>query len=141
MMTGVHCTVVMDCCHSGTVLDLPYTFGADDKEMSREAGFNMDIVRDGEQARREKEQDEAAGNSPRKEKTPKSPRKDDQKKSKKDSSDGKKNKKRKEDEDEDEIEVGPQTDASGVPQLPIRKAAPREKAKKPPPKKWQFWRK
>lgn len=33
MRAGVTCTVLMDCCHSGTVLDLPYRFSADDSEM------------------------------------------------------------------------------------------------------------
>jgi len=33
MRKGVTCTVLMDCCHSGTVLDLPYRFSADDNQM------------------------------------------------------------------------------------------------------------
>ena len=33
MRKGVTCTVLMDCCHSGTVLDLPYRFNADDDKM------------------------------------------------------------------------------------------------------------
>ena len=33
MRKGVNCTVLMDCCHSGTVLDLPYRFSADDSKM------------------------------------------------------------------------------------------------------------
>lgn len=45
MRKGVTCTVLMDCCHSGTVLDLPYKFGADDKVATEEEGFNMEVVR------------------------------------------------------------------------------------------------
>ena len=37
---AVHCTIVMDCCHSGTVADLPYTFGADDAVPHVEAKFD-----------------------------------------------------------------------------------------------------
>jgi len=41
MRAGVNCTVLMDCCHSGTVLDLPYRFSADDSQMRIDNGFNL----------------------------------------------------------------------------------------------------
>lgn len=39
MPKDVTCTVLMDCCHSGTVLDLPYRFSADDSKMRRDQAF------------------------------------------------------------------------------------------------------
>jgi hypothetical protein len=41
MKKGVTVTVVMDCCHSGTVMDLPYVFDSGTNGMKIEKNFNF----------------------------------------------------------------------------------------------------
>lgn len=41
MKKGVHCCVLMDCCHSGTAMDLPYVYDSQDSTMRIEKNFNF----------------------------------------------------------------------------------------------------
>jgi len=150
MRKGVHTTVIMDCCHSGTVLDLPYKFGATDRAMSREEGFNMEIVREAVRPKKVTKEDIEAARERSKQRH-KEQRKEERKRAEREAKG----------EPPDEPPVGPKLAPNGAPVLPTRPAPKarvqpaEEEAKKgrrhhkpkvegappAPAKAWQFWKK
>lgn len=44
LKAGVFVTSLMDCCHSGTILDLPYSFTAGEDDMHEVEGFNFGMI-------------------------------------------------------------------------------------------------
>jgi hypothetical protein len=108
MRAGVTCTVLMDCCHSGTVLDLPYKFGANDSKVTIENGFNMEPVT--EAVRSERPSEEKIKEARRQRKQEKRLQ-------------AKEDAKRAKEEEEDQGPLGPKTAPNGQPVLPTRRAA------------------
>jgi hypothetical protein len=107
MRNGVTCTVLMDCCHSGTVLDLPYKFGADDSKVSTEDRFNMAPISEAVRPER-----------PSEEKIKEARRERQQEKRRK----AKEEAKRAKEEEEDQGPLGPKHAPNGQPVLPTRRA-------------------
>lgn len=59
MKKGVNVTVLMDCCHSGTVLDLPYTYSSGDQKMRTEKNFDFGDGKNATNAKKQKEMEKA----------------------------------------------------------------------------------
>jgi hypothetical protein len=115
MKKGVHCTVLMDCCHSGTVLDLPYKLAAGQTKSKREVGFNTEIVREAVRPRK-KTMEEIKQIKKQKAKKAAQERKMQEAAAKENTSG---------EEPAEEVIVGPKLAPNGQPVLPVRAPAPR----------------
>lgn len=160
MRAGIHTTVLMDCCHSGTVMDLPYKFGATDRAMSREDGFNMEIITEAKRPKKVTQEDIKAAKAriknQKREKEKEEQRRAEREARGRPAADG-----------DDDEPVGPKLAPNGAPVLPTR-PAPRARVEQPavdeddedgkkkkrnrnkqrvegapptPGKAWQFWKK
>ena len=114
-MNSVHCTMLMDCCHSGSVADLPYKMGADDPTMHIEKGFNTDTVEEIAAKRKAKANQRVDENG-------------------KPIRGGGAH--HREPVAENHVEPLPYNPEKG---FVVRMAKPKKKAEPPPPPSWQFW--
>jgi hypothetical protein len=118
MKKGVHCTVLMDCCHSGTVLDLPYKLAAGQTKSKREVGFDTEIVREAVRPRKKTmEEIKAIKKQRTKKEAQERKRQEAAAKGSNDNNNG---------EEPEEVVVGPKLAPNGQPVLPIRAPRPQQ---------------
>ncbi len=85
---GVHVVAIVDCCHSGTAMDLPYVCGVGENEIRRSEGFKMPATgmeltpkkKDKEKKKKKSTTDKKVKKSDKKEKEKKSTKKKSSKK-------------------------------------------------------------
>lgn len=65
---GVHVVALIDCCHSGTAMDLPYVCNPGEHELKRDSGFKVPV---GGPKKKEKEKKEKKKKSKKEKKAPK----------------------------------------------------------------------
>jgi len=145
--------------HSGTVMDLPYKFGATDRDVTREENFNMEIIREGVRPKKMSKDEYQAAVKEAKERQrqkEKEKRKEEKKRAEREASGRPAT--------TDDEPVGPKLAPNGAPVLPTR-PAPKARIEQPeedhdkkkkksknnkhkvegaaptPGKAWQFWKK
>ena len=80
MPAGVAVTAIIDCCHSGTAMDLPYTCAAGDEAMKREEGFKLTAPAPKSKAAKKKKKTDKAEKTEKTEKPEKKKKKSSSKK-------------------------------------------------------------
>ena len=125
MPAGVAVTAIIDCCHSGTAMDLPYTCAAGDEAMKREEGFKLTAPAPKSKAAKKKKKTDKAEKTEKTEKPEKKKKKSSSKKKSEESEEkpekkkkAKKEKKEKpppEDEDEEDVEEAPAEESTESP--------------------------
>jgi flagellar biosynthesis GTPase FlhF len=87
---GVHVVAMIDCCHSGTAMDLPYVCSVGDGEIRRDDGFKLPITgmelvpkKDKDKKKKKKEKTEKSSSKDKKEKSSSKDKKEQKEKKKK----------------------------------------------------------
>jgi flagellar biosynthesis GTPase FlhF len=146
---GVHVVAMIDCCHSGTAMDLPYVCSVGDGEIRRDDGFKMPIT--GMELTPYKDKDKDKDKDKKKKKKEKSSSKEKaEKSSSKDKKEKKEKKKKKapkkkvveaEPDEEEEEEEAAEEEAEAAEEEPDEEEPEPEPELEPKKKKGLFGRK